>query len=165
MIDAFAELTEILIKNTTKRAIGYQKIRQFSELVSSCRIYEEDTKAHYKVMSERRGKSQQSRPKPYNAPADKGKQRVDERRPRRKDTPTEIVCYKCNGKGHKSNACPEDDKRCFRCGKKGHTITECKRGDMVCFNCDEEGNISSQCKQPMKAQTSGRVFALTGTQT
>jgi len=40
-----------------KRAIGYQKIRQFSDLVSSCRIYEEDTKAHYKVMNERRGKS------------------------------------------------------------------------------------------------------------
>jgi len=39
-----------------KRAIGYQKIRNFSELVSSCRIYEEDTKAHYMVMSERRGK-------------------------------------------------------------------------------------------------------------
>jgi len=45
-----------------KRAIGYQKVRQFSELVSSCRIYEEDTKAHYKVMNERKGKSQQSRP-------------------------------------------------------------------------------------------------------
>jgi len=41
-----------------KRAIGYRKIRNFSELVSSCRIYEEDTKAHYKVMSERRGKGQ-----------------------------------------------------------------------------------------------------------
>ena len=59
-----------------KRAIGYQKIRQFSELVSSCRIYEEDTKAHYKVMNERKSKSQQSRPKPYNAHADKGKQRA-----------------------------------------------------------------------------------------
>jgi len=39
-----------------KRAISYQKIRNFSELVSNCRIYEEDTKAHYMVMSERRGK-------------------------------------------------------------------------------------------------------------
>ena len=127
-----------------KRVIGYQKIRQFSELVSSCRIYEEDTKAHYKVMSERRGKSQQGRPKPYSAPVDKGKQRLnDEMMPRRKYTPAEIVCYKCSGEGHKSNACPEDEKRCFRCGKKGHTITDCKLGDMVCFNCDEEGHISS----------------------
>jgi len=41
-----------------KRAIGYQKIRNFSELVSSCRIYEEDTKAHYKVVDERKGKGQ-----------------------------------------------------------------------------------------------------------
>jgi len=56
-----------------KRVIGYQKIMNFSELVSSCRIYEEDTKAYYKVMSERRGKGQQSRPKPYSAPTDKGK--------------------------------------------------------------------------------------------
>jgi len=39
-----------------KRAIGYQKIRKFSELVSSCRIYKEGTKAHYKVLKERKGK-------------------------------------------------------------------------------------------------------------
>jgi len=124
--------------------------------VSSCRIYEEDTKARYKVMSERRGKSQQSCPKPYNASADKGKQKLhEERKPRKKDTPTEIVCYKCNGKGHKSNACPEDDKRCFRCGRKGHTITECKHDDVVCFNCNEEGHIGSQCKKPKKVLASG----------
>jgi hypothetical protein len=35
----------------------------------------------------------------------------------------------------------------------------------VCFNCNEEGHIGSQCKKPKKAQTTGRVFALTGTQT
>ena len=134
--------------------------------MSSCRIFEEDTTALYKVMNERRGKSQQSRPKPYSAHADKGKQRLnDERRPRRKDTPAEIVCYKCGEKGHKSNVCSGDEKRCFHCGKKGHTITDCKRGDMVCFNCDEEGHISSQCKKPKKAQASGKVFALTGMQT
>jgi len=56
-----------------KRAIGYLKIRQFSDLVSSCRIYEEDTKAHYKIMNERKGRQQQSRGNPYNAPADKDK--------------------------------------------------------------------------------------------
>ena len=58
-----------------KRAIGYQKIQQFYELVSRCRVYEEDTKAHYKIMNEWKGKQQQSRGKPYSAPADKGKQR------------------------------------------------------------------------------------------
>ena len=36
---------------------------------------------------------------------------------------------------------------------------------MVCLNCEEEGHISSQCKKPKKVQASGKVFALTGTQT
>jgi len=149
-----------------KRAIGYQKIRQFSELVSSCRIYEEDTKAHYKIMNERKGKQQQSRGKPYSALADEGEQRVnDESRPRERYTPTEIVCFRCGEKGHKSNACSRDVKRCFRCGRKGHTIADCKHDDIVCFNCGEEGHTSPQCKEPKKAQTSGKVFALAGTQT
>ncbi|XP_039688620.1 DNA-binding protein HEXBP-like [Medicago truncatula] len=112
-----------------------KEIRVFSELVNSCKIYEEDTKAHYKIRNERRNKGQQGRPKPYNAP------------------------------GHKSNVCNGEEKKCFRCGKKGHTIAECKRGDIVCFNCDEEGHLSSQCKKPKKGQASGRVFALAGTQT
>jgi len=112
--------------------------------VSSCRIYEEDTKAHYKVINERKGKGRKSRPKPYSAPADKGKQRVnDERRPNKKDVHVEIVCYTCGVKGHKSNACPGEVKRCFRCGKKGHTTAECKHDDIVCFNCEEEGHIGS----------------------
>jgi len=149
-----------------KRAIGYQKIPQFSELVSSFRIYEDDTKAHYMIMNDRRGKQQQSRGKPYNAPADKGKQRVnDEGRPRKRDTPTEIVCFRCVEKGHKSNARSADVKRCFRCGRKGHTIADCKHDDIVCFNCGEDGHTSPQCKKPKKAQTSGKVFALAGTQT
>src|SRR4030042_245803 len=149
-----------------KRAIGYQKIRQFSELVSSCRIYEEDTKAHYKIMNERRDKNQQNRPKPYSAPTDKGKQKVnDERRPKKKDIPTEIVCYQCGEKGHKSNACIVKVKRCFRCGKKGHVVADCMFNDVVCFNCNEEGHTSTQCKKPKKPQNSGKVFALAGAQT
>jgi hypothetical protein len=127
-----------------KEAIGYQKIRNFSELVSSCRIYEENTRAHYKIVNEKRGKGQQSRPTPYSAPVDKGKQRVnDERRRRKKDAIAEIVCFTCGEKGHKSNACTRDVKRCFRCGKKGHMLTECKHEDVVCFNCNEEGHIGS----------------------
>ena len=121
---------------------------------------------HLITSHDRRGKGQQSRPKPYSAPADKGKQRMhDERRPARRDAPVEIVCYKCGVKGHKSNTWNRDEKKCFRCGKKGHTVAECKRGDIVCFNCDGEGHLSSQCRKPKKTQTSGRVFALTGTQT
>jgi len=54
-----------------KRAIGYRKIHNFSELVSSCRIYEEDIKAHYKVVNERKGKGQQILPKPYSAPTER----------------------------------------------------------------------------------------------
>ncbi|RHN40786.1 putative nucleotidyltransferase, Ribonuclease H [Medicago truncatula] len=149
-----------------KREIGYQQIRVFSELVNSCRIYEEDTKAHYKIVNERKTKGQQSRPKPYSAPADKGKQRmIEDRRPKKKDVPAEIVCFNCGEKIHKSNVCPEEVKGCFRCGKKGHALAECKHNDIVCFNCNEDGHIGSQCKQPKKAPTTGRVFALTGTQT
>jgi len=127
-----------------KRAIGYQKIREFSDLVSSCRIYEADTKAHYKIMNEQKSMSQPSRGKPYSAPADKGKQRVnDERKHVRKAVPNEIVCFQCGEKGHKSNVCGVDGKRYFRCGRKGHTQTECKHSDVVCFNCKEEGHIGS----------------------
>nr|ABD28293.1 RNA-directed DNA polymerase (Reverse transcriptase); Zinc finger, CCHC-type; Peptidase aspartic, active site; Retrotransposon gag protein [Medicago truncatula] len=148
-----------------KRAIGYQQLRVFQDLVNSCRIYEENTKAHYKVVNERNGKGQQSRPKPYSAPADKGKQKmVDVRRPKKKDA-VEIVCFNCGEKGHKSNVYPEEIKKCVRCGKKGHVVADCNRTDIVCFNCNGEGHISSQCTQPKRAPTTGRVFALTGTQT
>ncbi|XP_039682938.1 uncharacterized protein C683.02c-like [Medicago truncatula] len=131
-----------------KKEIEFLELKQgamsVTEYVANCRIYEEDTKAHYKVVNERKGKFPQSRPKPYSAPADKGKQRVnDERRPSKKDVVAEIVCYTCGEKGHKSNACPGDVKRCFRCGKKGHTLAECKHDDVVCFNCNEEGHIGS----------------------
>lgn len=149
-----------------KKAIGYQRIRNFSVLVSSCRIYESDSNAHYKIVNERRGKQQQNRGKPYSAPADKGKQKVnDERRPKRYATSTEIVCYTCGEKGHKSNACPNDVKRCYRCGARGHTISECKHDDIICFNCGGKGHVIAQCPEPRKAPTRAKVFALAGTQT
>jgi len=49
--------------------------------------------------------------------------------------------------------------------RKAIQLQKCKHGDMVCFNCEEEGHIGSQCKKPKKVQASGKVFALTGTQT
>ncbi|XP_039687850.1 uncharacterized protein [Medicago truncatula] len=68
---------------------------------------------------------------------------VEDRRPKKKDAPAEIVCFTCGEKGHKSNACPWDAKRCFRCGKKGHALAECKHDDIVCFNCNEERHIGA----------------------
>ncbi|XP_050896157.1 uncharacterized protein LOC127102880 [Lathyrus oleraceus] len=59
-----------------KKAVGYQKIRVFADLIDSCRIFEEDNNAHYKILSEKRGRGQHSRGKPYETPVGKGKQKV-----------------------------------------------------------------------------------------
>ncbi|XP_058774808.1 uncharacterized protein LOC131649080 [Vicia villosa] len=55
------------LRSEIKKVVGYQKIRLFSNLVDSCRIFEEDSNAHHKMVSDRRGKNQQSRGKPYDA--------------------------------------------------------------------------------------------------
>ena len=46
----------------------------FSELVDSCRIFEEDSSAHSRVMKERQ-KSFPSRGNPYEVPAGRGNQK------------------------------------------------------------------------------------------
>ncbi|XP_058775866.1 uncharacterized protein LOC131650153 [Vicia villosa] len=59
-----------------KRAIGYQQICRFAELVNNFWVYEEDNithPAHYKSLNEKSGKSYHDRKKPYDAPADEGK--------------------------------------------------------------------------------------------
>ncbi|XP_050881245.1 uncharacterized protein LOC127084776 isoform X1 [Lathyrus oleraceus] len=153
------------LRSEIKKVVGYQKIRIFTELVDSCRIFEEDNNAHYKIVSDRRGKQHQNRGKPYDAPVGKGKQgAAPAQRTSRGGAPAGIVCFKCGQAGHKSNVCTAEVKRCFRCGKTGHAIADCKHKEMICFNCGEEGHIGSQCQKPKKSQT-GKVFALTGTQT
>src|ERR1051325_171932 len=152
------------LRSEIKKAIGYQKIRVFPNLVDSCRIFEEDNNAHYKIVSDRRGKSQQNRGKLYDAPASRGKQRAapGQRTSGGGGAPAGIVCFKCGKAGHKSNACTTEVKRCFRCGQTGHAISNCKHKEMICFDNGEEGHIGSQCKKPKKAQSSGKVFALAG---
>ncbi|XP_058763723.1 uncharacterized protein LOC131637155 [Vicia villosa] len=133
-------------------AIGYQKIHNFPDLVDSCRIYEEDNNAHYKILSEKRD--------------GKGKQKVAEgQRTSGGDPPACVVCFKYGKPGHKSNACTAEVKRCFLYGKAGHTIVDCKHKEVICFNCGEEGHISSQFQKPKKAQAGGKMFALAGTPT
>ncbi|XP_058728641.1 uncharacterized protein LOC131600505 [Vicia villosa] len=154
------------LRSEIKKAIGYQKIRIFPNLVDSCRIFEEDNNAHYKVVTDRRGKNQQNRGKPYDAPAGKGKQRFTQgQRSSGGGAPPNVICFNCGKPGHKSTACNIEVKKCFRCGKMGHAMSDCKHKEMVCFNCGEEGHIGSQCSKPKKAQAGGRVFALAGTQT
>ncbi|XP_058726068.1 uncharacterized protein LOC131597384 [Vicia villosa] len=151
------------LRSEIKKAVGYQKIRIFPELVDRCRIFEEDNNAHYKVVTDRRGKQQQNRGKPYDAPAGRGRQRAAPgQRTSGGGAPAGIVCFKCGQAGHKSNGCTNDVKRCFRCGKTGHAISDCRHKEMICFNCGEEGHIGSQCQKPKKAQSSGKVFALAG---
>ncbi|XP_050912626.1 uncharacterized protein LOC127127478 [Lathyrus oleraceus] len=155
------------LRSEIKKVVGYQKIRIFTELVDSCRIFEEDNNAHYKIVSDRRGKQHQNRGKPYDVPAGKGKQRAaPTQRASGGGAPTGIVCFRCGQAGHKSNVCTAEVKRCFRCGKTGHAIADCKHKEVICFNCGEEGHIGSQCQKPKKGnQSGGKVFALSGSET
>ena len=114
--------------------------------MNSCGIYEEDSEAHYKIVTEKRGKQQQYRGNPYNAPVDRGKKRMaDGKRTSEGGAPTGIVCHKCGRPDHRSNSCTEEVNRCFRCGKTGHEVAECQHKVEICFNYGEEGHISTQC--------------------
>ncbi|XP_050919702.1 uncharacterized protein LOC127137274 [Lathyrus oleraceus] len=149
-----------------KKAVGYQKICVFADLIDSCRIFEEDNNAHYKILSEKRGRGQHNRGKPYETPVGKGKQKViPGRRTSGGDAPANVICFKCGKSGHKSNVCRLCETRCFRCGMSGHAARDCKQKDVVCFNCGEGGHISAKCQKPKRGQESGKVFALSGTQT
>ncbi|XP_058726540.1 uncharacterized protein LOC131597897 [Vicia villosa] len=149
-----------------KKAISYQKIRVFGDLVDGCRIYEEDNIAQYKMISEKRNKNHQNRGKPYDAPAGKGKSEVAEgcqgHRSSGGDSPANVTCFKCGKPGYKINVFTTEVKRCFRCGKFGHAQPECKHKEVICFNCGEEGHISSLCQKPKKAQIGGKVLTLVG---
>ncbi|XP_058733556.1 uncharacterized protein LOC131605185 [Vicia villosa] len=108
--DWWLETRRRLEAHEIKKAVSYQKIRIFVDLVDSCRIYEEDNNAHYRVINEKRGKNQQSREKPYDA--GKGKQRR---------------CYRCGKTGHMSSACKHKDVVCFNCGVEGHIDSQCQK--------------------------------------
>ncbi|XP_058726800.1 uncharacterized protein LOC131598192 [Vicia villosa] len=109
-----------------KRVIGYQQICRFVELVKKCQIYEEDNithSAHYKSLNEKRGKLHHNHKKPYDAPADKRKQKVAEgKKTSGGGDPATVICYRCGGQGHRSNECENKVLRCYRYSKKHNLI-------------------------------------------
>jgi len=90
-----------------KQFIGYQQIRQFSMLVTSCRIYEGDRKvtcSHYKAVSEKKGRVL-SRGKPYNILVDKEKHNLPQKGASEEetsggDTRAPLRCFNCGVVGH-----------------------------------------------------------------
>ncbi|XP_050896958.1 uncharacterized protein LOC127103768 [Lathyrus oleraceus] len=144
----------------------FSKCINFENGLRPCRIFEEDNNAHYKILSEKRGRGQHSRGKPYETPVGKGKQKeISARRTSGGDVPANVICFKCGKPGHKSNVCRLGETRCFRCGMPGHAARDCKQKDVVCFNCGEGGHISAKCQKPKTGPESGKVFSLSGTQT
>ena len=150
-----------------KQAVGYQRIRRFSDLTDCCRIYEEDSKArsaHYKSVNERKGKHPY-RGEHYVIPADKGKHEIVEgKRPSGGGAPNPPICFKCGGLGHRSFECRTDVKKCLKCGKVGHVTADCTDRETTCFKCGEPGHISPYCQKLKQTQAGGKAFALTGSQ-
>ncbi|KAI5396505.1 hypothetical protein KIW84_062644 [Lathyrus oleraceus] len=151
-----------------KQAIGYQRIRVFSDLVDCCRIFEQDTKARaesYQQRVDRKGKNQNDRGKPYAA--GKGFQRQSGmKRPSGGDSSAPAKCFRCGQAGHRIHECTSTEKKCYKCGKGGHLAAECRSKTVTCFNCGELGHISPQCPKPKKEnQSGGKVFALSGSET
>ncbi|KAG2633775.1 uncharacterized protein LOC120660097 [Panicum virgatum] len=76
---------------------------------------------------------------------------------------SDVTCFKCRDKGHKSYSCPNkkslgelelSDVTCFKCHDKGHKSYNCPEkkspgeldlSDFTCFNCHDKGHKSYSC--------------------
>ncbi|XP_058758294.1 uncharacterized protein LOC131631515 [Vicia villosa] len=92
------------LRRDIKKAIGYQQITRFTELVNKSRIYDEDIResaSHYKAMNE---KKFQFRGKPYDG---KGKQKAcNGKKPSGGGSHTLVKCYRYGVEGHRIFECP-----------------------------------------------------------
>lgn len=126
-----------------KKAMGYQQITRFSELVNKSRIYDEDNHesvTHYKSLHDKKGKGK-FRGKSYDGKKKAG----DGKKSSEGGSHTPVKCFRCGVEGHHAPECPKGDVTCFKCGKQGHKSFDCRVGSNVtCYNCGEQGNISTK---------------------
>ncbi|XP_058758173.1 uncharacterized protein LOC131631395 [Vicia villosa] len=147
------------LRHDIKKAIGYQQITRFTELVNKSRIYDEGSRESASIYKSLKGKNQ-DRGKPYD---DKRKQAGFGKKPSWGGPSTSPKCFKCGAECHKAAECKKEVTTCFKCGKYGHIATNCRGGSNVtCFNCGEKGHVSTKCDKPKKEQAKGKVFALSG---
>ncbi|XP_058756724.1 uncharacterized protein LOC131629935 [Vicia villosa] len=154
------------LRHDIKKAISYQQITRFTELVNKNYIYDEDSRessSHYKSFNDGKGKGQYHR-KPYD---DKKKQKSGYgKKPSRGGAITPIKCYKCGVEGNHANECNKNFGKCLKCDKPGHKVVDCRVGSSVtCYNFCEQGHISTKCDKPKKEQAKEKAFALFGFET
>lgn len=103
-----------------KQFIGYQEIHQFSVLVNTCRIDDEDNHvrfSHYKSVSDKRN-GNLNYGKSYGAPYVKGKQMTfDEKTPGGIGALNSVKCYKCGEFGHHISECKSTTANYIKYGK------------------------------------------------
>ncbi|XP_058788212.1 uncharacterized protein LOC131662423 [Vicia villosa] len=153
------------LRHDIKKAIRYQQITRFEELVNKRRIYAEDSResaSHYKVLNDGKGKGQY-RGKPYD---DKKKKYGYDRKPNEGGTSAPVKGFKCGVEGHRANECNKNSGKCFECDKPGHKAVDCRSDSGVtCYNCGEQGHISIRFDKPNKEQAKGKVFSLSDVDT
>ncbi|XP_050918901.1 uncharacterized protein LOC127136385 [Lathyrus oleraceus] len=146
--DEFRHLGKKFLRKYFPKDVRGKKEIEFLEL----KIYEEDSKAqsaHYKGQSKRKGKQNLNRGKPYNALADKGKQRVvGGKRPSGGGVSTPLKCYRCDELGHCVSECKSDVKKCYKYGKSGHLVADCKENmlGLVLYSMSGEMVIETSAK-------------------
>ncbi|XP_058741352.1 uncharacterized protein LOC131613723 [Vicia villosa] len=123
------------LRHDIKKAIGYQHITHFLELVNKSHIYDEDSResaSHYKASNDGKGKGQY-RGKPYD---DKNKKYGYGGKPSGGGSRAPVKCFKCGVEGHRANECNKKIVKCFKCDMLGHKVVDYKVGSGVtCYNC------------------------------